>query len=193
MFTDNVNQWMTKVEYGSPRWQVSLAVNQRSCEVSASNSKTCWDGGSYYSTTKGKNRTGESTGYGLRAYWKPETTGAIPSVQVGYDWATVDDDAATGSTEATAAWMVGLTWDDAFIDGNKLGAAFGSYSSYATVVKDNGNPDDENFAAEFWYQYQVTDNISIKPAVFWTQDANGNATVSGANKFGALVQTTFKF
>ncbi|MDA7435366.1 carbohydrate porin, partial [Synechococcus sp. AH-601-J22] len=52
---------------------------------------------------------------------------------------------------------------------------------------------DENFAAEFWYQYQVTDNISIKPAVFWTQDANGNATVSGANKFGALVQTTFKF
>jgi len=197
MFTDNVNQWMTKVEYGSPRWQVSLAVNQRSCEVSASNSKTCWDGGSYYSTTKGKNRTGESTGYGLRAYWKPETTGAIPSVQVGYDWATVDDDAATGSTEATAAWMVGLTWKDAFIDGNQAGVAFGQRQYATEIVGGAADGGEDNFIWEVYYDFKVSDNITVTPAIFGGNDTkDGNCSgPSGScdDFFGGLVQTTFKF
>jgi hypothetical protein len=30
--------------------------------------------------------------------------------------------------------MVGLNWNDAFIEGNKLGLGFGSYSSYATAT-----------------------------------------------------------
>ena len=92
--------------------------------------------------------------------------------------------------------MVGMTWDDAFFDGNKLGAAIGSYSSYATNLKGDSDPEDENFAAEIWYNYQVTDNVSIKPAVFWANagyDKNSTADVDGANKFGAIVQTTFKF
>ena len=38
--------------------------------------------------------------------------------------------------------------EDAFIDGNKLGVAFGSYSSYATEMKGDSDPDDENFAIE---------------------------------------------
>ena len=89
--------------------------------------------------------------------------------------------------------MVGLSWDDVFIEGNRLGAAVGSYSSYATEVKGDSDPEDENFAFEVWYDYRVTDNVSVKPAVFYTSDAFGKATADGANKFGALVQTTFKF
>ena len=88
---------------------------------------------------------------------------------------------------------LGLSWDDVFIEGNRLGAAVGSYSSYATEVKGDSDPEDENFAFEVWYDYRVTDNVSVKPAVFYTSDAFGKATADGANKFGALVQTTFKF
>ena len=89
--------------------------------------------------------------------------------------------------------MVGLTWNNAFVDGNKLGAAIGSYSSYATSTKGDSSPDDENLAIEVYYDYQVTDNITIKPALFWVTDADGASAVDGEDVMGALVQTTFKF
>ena len=89
--------------------------------------------------------------------------------------------------------MVGLNWADAFIDGNKLGVGFGTYSSYATEVKEDSDPGDSNFAIEAYYDFAVTDNITITPAVFWVDDANGKDQVDGANKFGGLVKTTFKF
>jgi hypothetical protein len=177
--------FLSQVGYGNRKWHVSgLYAHKQGAGGS--------DPAMGYSTDAAKGQDAALNVFGLRSYWTPEDSGFVPTISAGIDYGTSDAN-ATGKVEDTFGWMVGLTWDDAFIDGNKLGAAFGSYSSYATVVKDNGNPDDENFAAEFWYQYQVTDNISIKPAVFWTQDANGNATDSGANKFGALVQTTFKF
>ena len=89
--------------------------------------------------------------------------------------------------------MVGLNWKNAFVDGNKLGVGFGSYSSYATSMKGDSSPDDENFAFEAYYDYQVSDNVTVTPAVFWVQDADGNASVDGSDTLGALVKTTFKF
>jgi len=202
MFTDSVSQWMTKVEYGSPRWQVSLAVNQRSCTESAAGTKTCWDGGSYYSTAKGKSRTGESTGYGLRAYWKPETTGGfVPSVQLGYDWADVDDDGTSGETEGTEAWMIGAMWKDAFIEGNTLGLAFGS-RQHATDLVSGTDDADDNMIWELYYDFKVSDNITITPAIFGGTDTRDGKACTGGGAgsaytcddfFGGLVQTTFKF
>ena len=64
--------------------------------------------------------------------------------------------------------MVGLNWKDAFMEGNKLGIGFGSYSSYATEIQDEGSGGEPNFAIEGYYDFKVTDNISIKPAVFWS-------------------------
>jgi len=66
---------------------------------------------------------------------------------------------------------------------------------------------DGNYAWEWWYKFQVSDNISITPAVFYlsrplgaltneivnnngSPELNRGATFSN---FGALVQTTFKF
>ena len=85
--------------------------------------------------------------------------------------------------------MVGLNWDDVFVDGNKAGLAFGSIGSYVTDTQGTEAVDSDNNALELWYQYQVTDNISIKPAVFWTN----NYASDDDDTFGALVQTTFKF
>ena len=31
---------------------------------------------------------------------------------------------------------------------------------------------DNNLPSRLYYDYQVTDNISVKPAVFWVDDAN---------------------
>ena len=129
---------------------------------------------------------------GLRGYWTPEETGLDPNISAGFDYGWSDAD-ASGSTEEVKGWMVGLNWTDAFIDGNKLGVGFGTYSSYAKEVKGEGYPNDENFAIEGYYDFQVTDNITVTPAVFWIQDADGDASVEGSDSLGGLVKTTFKF
>ena len=177
--------FLSQVGYGNRKWYVSgLYAHKQGADGS--------DPAMGYSTSAAKNQDEALNVFGIRSYWSPEDSGIIPTISVGVDFGTSDAD-DKGFVEDTFGWMVGLTWDDAFVDGNKLGAAVGSYSSYATEVKGDSDPDDENFSAEIWYNFQVTDNISIKPAVFWTQEAKGDATVDGADKFGAVVQTTFKF
>ena len=60
-------------------------------------------------------------------------------------------------------------------------------------MKGDSDPDDENFAIEAYYDYQVSDNITVTPAMFWVEDADGNASVDGSDTLGGLVKTTFKF
>ena len=80
------------------------------------------------------------------------------------------------------------------MEGNKLGLGFGSYSSYATEVKDSGSDQiDLPFAIVGWYDFQVTDNITVTPAVFYITNADGKEQPDGADSLGALVKTTFKF
>ena len=53
---------------------------------------------------------------------------------------------------------------------------------------------DGNYAWEWWYKFQVTDNISITPAIFWIE--NGGFDYSARtvdDSFGAVLKTTFKF
>jgi hypothetical protein len=189
MFGDKTDGYfLSQVGYGNRQWYISGLYTHKQGDNLDSGS----DPDIGYSTPAAKNSSSALNVFGVRSYWSPENSGFIPTISAGIDFGTSDAEVA-GSVEDTFGWMVGLTWDDAFFDGNKLGAAVGSYSSYATEVKGDSDPEDENFAAEIWYNYQVTDNVSIKPAVFWTKDAYGNQTVDGANKFGAVVQTTFKF
>jgi hypothetical protein len=177
--------FLSQVGYGNRKWYVAgMYAHKQGADGS--------DPAMGYSSTAAKAQDEALNVFGVRSYWSPEDSGIIPTVSAGLDFGFSDADAA-GKVEDTFGWNVALIWDDAFIDGNKLGAAVGSYSSYATEVKGDSDPEDESFAAEIWYNMQVTDNISVKPAVFWVQDAYGNATVDGADKLGALVQTTFKF
>jgi hypothetical protein len=178
--------FLSQVGYGNRKWYVSGLYAHKQ---GAGGSNPAMG----YSTTNAKANSQALNVFGLRSYWSPEDSGIVPTISAGLDFGFSDPDASSSTVESTFGWMVGLTWDDAFIEGNKLGTAFGSYSSYATEMEGNSDPSDENFAAEIWYQYQVTDNISVKPAVFWNDDANGANTTNGSNKFGAVLQTTFKF
>jgi len=196
LMTDNVANWLTKFEYGSPRWQVSFAVAQKFCNEATTGSATpaaCFDGGSYYSTDIGDSRTGDSSNYALRAYWKPDETGAIPAIQIGYDIATVDDDGATGSVEETAQWMLGFMWKDAFIDGNTAGIALGQRQYATERVGGADDPADDNFVWEAYYDFKVSDNITVTPAIFGGEDTFNGSGDDTDDVFGGLVQTTFKF
>ena len=142
---------------------------------------------------------------GLSAYWQPSTSGWMPSISAGWG--------VNGYSEANTAfnfdgvqsqsWYVGLQWADAFIKGNALGMAVGQ----PTFVTSNGSnafsPQDGNYAWEWWYKFQVTDNISVTPAIYYLSNPLGQGSflanqVSGSNgaaltNFGGIIKTTFKF
>ncbi len=173
---------LTKVEYGSPMWQVSLAAAYKD-GVSGANG---YDG--YYHSALASSASGEMTSYGVRAYWRPETSGAVPSVQVGYDTASFDE-ATAGQAEETEGWMIGLNWNDLFIDGNTAGFAIGSEMA-ATEIKGGGtDPSEDNSVWEAYYTFKVNDGVTVTPAIF------GSTDVTGKDKDvnGAVLLTEFRF
>ena len=120
---------------------------------------------------------------GLSAYWQPEESGWIPSISAGVGFGTSNQVLA----DDNYSWMVGLQWADLFMKGNALGIGLGE-----------SNSDISNFGLEVWYKFQVTDNISVTPAIFWIQNGGSNFNNAGlattaADMYGAVLKTTFKF
>ena len=177
---------LTKVGYGSPRWQVSLATAF----------KDGWDNDGYYQSalaTASPNIAADSnmTAYALRGYWKPESTGGMPEVQVGIDWAEIDG-AASGEADATSGWMVGLGWKDLFMDGNRGGLAFGSRQSATSIVGGGSDPEEDNSTWEAYYTFKVNDGVSVTPAIFGSTDVtNASGTVTDVD--GVVLLTEFRF
>ncbi|MFL0765254.1 MAG: carbohydrate porin, partial [Prochlorococcus sp.] len=84
------------------------------------------------------------------------------------------------------------------IEGNTLGFAGGQPTFVTDLDLESGsdNVEDANYAFELWYKFQVTDNISVTPAIFYFTRPLGDLTGSEEDEFtnfGGLVKTTFKF
>jgi hypothetical protein len=75
-----------------------------------------------------------------------------------------------------------------FVKGNDFGIGLGM-PQWADESGAEGN-----FAMEFWYKFQVTDNISVTPAFFFI-DGRGAGVSNGVSDttVGGLLKTTFKF
>jgi hypothetical protein len=127
----------------------------------------------------------ESNNIGFSAYWQPSESGFMPSISAGFGYGKANFD----TTDVDLwSWMVGLQWSDVFVKGNDFGIGLGM-PQWADAAGAEGN-----FAMEFWYKFQVTDNISVTPAFFFI-DGQG-AGISGGNTqttVGGLLKTTFKF
>jgi len=176
---DSKEFFLTKVEYGTPQWQLSAAF------ASKTNGEA-YDG--YYHTSAGEDYSTDLTSIGLRGYWKPDESGAVPQVQIGYDVATVDN-AADGDPDEMQAWMVGLGWTDLFMDGNRAGVAFGSRQSATSFAGTGADPADDNTVWEAYYTFKINDGVTITPAVFGGSDVEAD----GKDVNGAVVLTEFRF
>ena len=137
----------------------------------------------------------ETNAFGLSAFWQPMTSGWLPSVSIG--WGINNTYYSTsrpaGSLRQSQSWMAGLQWTDVFMKGNDFGFAVGS-AVFATSLTGGVSPDDGNLAWEWWYKFQVTDNITITPALFYLSRPMGQRTPEGGfSALGALIKTTFKF
>jgi hypothetical protein len=132
----------------------------------------------------------ESNNIGFSAYWQPSESGFMPSISAGFGYGKTNIGGATqfsGDVDLWS-WMVGLQWSDVVVKGNDFGIGLGM-PQWADSAGAEGN-----FAMEFWYKFQVTDNISVTPAFFFIE--NGGAGVEGSNNgttYGGLLKTTFKF
>jgi carbohydrate-selective porin OprB len=66
---------------------------------------------------------------------------------------------------------------------------------FATALNDGVTPNDGNYVWEWWYKIQVTDNITVTPALIYLSRPFGQVTPAGESfsQFGGLVKTTFRF
>ena len=140
--------------------------------------------------------------FGLAAYWQPEDSGWIPAISAGWGLNTTnfaDNSAADAYVSTSQSWQIAIHWDDVFLQGNSAGMAVGQ-ATFATDLKGGDTPFDGNYVWEWYYGFQVTDNITVTPSMFYLSRPLGQLTFDGVDgkdgtfsQFGALVRTTFTF
>lgn len=128
----------------------------------------------------------ESNNIGFSAYWQPSEAGWMPSISAGFGYGTANTQIAVDDVDLWS-WMVGLQWSDVFVKGNALGIGLGM-PQWADTEGAEGN-----FAMEFWYKFQVTDNISVTPAFFFIDGQGAGIEGNSTTTVGGLLKTTFKF
>jgi hypothetical protein len=133
--------------------------------------------------------------FALNGYWQPSQSGWAPSISAGWGISTF-----TGGydvkidTKNAQSWMVGLQWNDVLVKGNSAGMAVGQ-APFTTSTFSGATPYDGNYTWEWWYNFQVTDNISVTPALMYQSRPAGQNTPQGEtfNAFGGVIQVGFKF
>ena len=142
------------------------------------------------------NLNAATNAWGLSAFWQPLRSGWLPSLSLGWgiNSTTYSTPQPLGSLSTSQSWMVGLQWTDVFKKGNDFGFAV-AQPVFATALNDGVTPNDGNYVWEWWYKIQVTDNITVTPALIYLSRPFGQVTPAGESfsQFGGLVKTTFRF
>ena len=136
---------------------------------------------------------------GLSGYWQPDHNGWLPSISAGaeitrFDYSQPASNAQGSNANQAVAWSVGLNWRDVLVPGNSAGLAFGQ-APYATSLVNGDGVNDANWMWEWWYKFQISDAITVTPALFYLSRPLGQNTPPGQsfNQLGALIKTQFRF
>ncbi len=156
---------------------------------------------------------GSLSSWSLAGYWQPRRSGWRPSISAGWGQDTFRFGAypvAGLSGVRSRSWYAGLIWSDVLGVGNSLGMAVGSPAHVSAVRTPGPGPiDDRGLAMELYYRIQISDDLSVTPAVFWLSRPRGALTGSvdlseallapqapGAaslSVWAALIRTTLRF
>jgi hypothetical protein len=142
------------------------------------------------------NSEARTNAFGLSGYWQPQASGWAPSLSLGWgiNSTTYAASQPAGSLASSQSWMAGLQWSDVFVKGNNFGMAVGQ-PVFATSLTGSASPDDGGLIWEWWYKFQVTDNITVTPALIYLSRPLGQTTPASESlsQFGGLIKTSFKF
>jgi hypothetical protein len=175
--SDGALNFMAQLGYRAPQWGAAVAYRYGT-EGSRARTFNALGGGSG-ALVSGQ----ESNSVAINAYWQPSESGFIPSISAGYGYNGVSGDGAvTGATDSDS-WFVGLQWSDVFAEGNTAGVAVGQPGNSEFVG-------DDAAMLEVFYKYQVSNNISITPALFYVSN---DQRFQGESSWGGVVQTKFTF
>ena len=186
----------TQVAYAPENWGIAAAYTY----ASGDNGVGLYSGNGTFGAVA-LSTSGVTDSYGLSAWWMPEESGWIPSISTGWGLTDISDSNLPGVKSATTqSWYVGLEWSDVFMEGNAFGVAVGQPTFITDIdVKNTADEDDflagGGFAWEFFYKFQVTDYITVTPALHYLSKPFAN-TQRGDNALDAmsgLVKTTFSF
>jgi hypothetical protein len=138
----------------------------------------------------------KTNAFGLSGFWQPLHSGWLPSLSLGWgiNSTTYGKPQPIGSLSTSQSWLVGLQWTDLFIKGNDFGFAV-AQPVFATALSGGVTPNDGNYVWEWWYKFQVTDNITITPALIYLSRPLAQQTPAGQSfsQFGGLIKTSFRF
>jgi hypothetical protein len=180
-----------QLAYGSERWGLAAIYSYLQPETSFVPGAT-----PFTHSAIDHNGNSRTNAFALSGYLQPKTIGILPSLSMGWGYNTTHyvADQPAGSLRVSQSWMVGLQWTDVFAKGNDFGMALGM-PVFATALTGSENPDDGGWAWEWWYKFQITDNITLTPALIYLARPLGQATPLGEsfNQFGGLIKTSFKF
>ena len=218
--------WTTQLGYQAQQWKATFGwrygqcgqqVNRRGTQAAVAaepcgNTATGWTSDNYNNNfavglawQPKKNGTivpSISGGWGYSAYaYGNQAAPVVRTSNTGASAAGISNALAATNISATQSWTVGLQWKDVFAKGNSAGMAVGQ-PSFVTSTRNGVTPFDGNYAWEWWYKFQVSDNISITPMLFYLSNpssagANGGTAAApintGANVFGGILAAQFKF
>ena len=138
--------------------------------------------------------TSFTNAYALSGYWQPAGAGWLPSISAGWGINTTSSSAPAPAPLTSQSWSVGLQWQDVLVEANAFGLAFGQ-APFVTSQSGSATPTDGNWMWEGWYKIQISDNISLTPAIFFLSRPLGQETPAGQsfNQLGALIKTQFRF
>ncbi len=146
---------------------------------------------------------GTTSAFALSGYWQPQGSGWIPSISLGwginntaYESSVFNDPLVDQNSlvSTSQSWALALEWSDVFLRSNQAGIAVGQ-PVFATSLENGEAPRDGNYVWEWWYQFHVTDNISVTPALFYLSRPYGQNTSFGDtfSQLGGLLKTSFRF
>jgi hypothetical protein len=183
----------TQIAYAPEGWGVAAAYTY----ASGAEGGGALYGGNGTPGAVALSASGNTNSYGLSAWWTPEDSGWVPSISTGWGLTDISDSNIAGIKSATSqSWYVGLEWDNAFLEGNSFGMAFGQPTFVTDLDTKNGvddTVDGAGYAWEFFYKFQVTDNITVTPAVHYLSKPYASQDSDGLNALSGLIKTTFKF
>ena len=200
----SVGQSSVQLALTGTNWNISALYTYNQTGVSINGTQTA---------IQAVSEAAGTNAFGLAGYWQPLKSGWIPSISAGWgiassnalgqgaaagnSYTVLGTNGATinrGTSITTQSWMVGFNWKDAFLKGNVAGMAVGQ-SPFVTANNKGYANQDGNYAWEWFYKFQVTDNIAITPAIFYLSRPQGEQTGTSNffNSTGYLIQTTFRF
>ena len=142
------------------------------------------------------NANSATNAVGLSGYWQPWKSGWLPSISTGWgiNSTNYSKPQPVGSLLRSQSWMVGLQWTDVFSLGNDFGFAV-AQPVYATALTAGRVPDDSNYVWEWWYKFQVSNNITLTPAIFYISRPFGQSTPVNQtfSQLAGLLKTTLSF